>query len=211
MTRYPRQGKGRRWTAKELQAVPAIWKGDTLSDGDGLSGEVRTSLDGNVSVAFRFAFKWEGKVSWHYCGTWPMSTLEAIRTERDHARSLVRSGVRPTDAKRASKIEAQAQVEAVLAEVARKDAEDQPVRAMYESWLRDGVARADGNAEIRRSFEKDVLPSIGSKPVREVTEHDLRALLRQMLKRGVHRQTVRTYNDIVQMFSWQKNANRGAA
>lgn len=202
MTRYPRQGKGRRWTAKELQAVPAAWKGDTLSDGDGLSGEVRTSLDGDVSVAFRFAFKWEGKVSWHYCGTWPMNTLEAIRTERDHARSLVKSGVRPTDAKRASKIEAQAQVEAVLAEVARKDAEDQPVRVMYESWLRDGVARADGNAEIRRSFEKDVLPSIGTKPIREVTEHDLRALLRQMVKRGVHRQTVRTYNDIVQMFAW---------
>lgn len=202
MTRYPRQGKGRRWTVKELEAVPATWKADTLSDGDGLSGEVRTSSDGKVTVVFRYAFKWEGKVNWHYCGAWPMTALEAIRAERDHARSLLKTGVKPTDAKRASKIEAQAQVEAVLAEVVRKDVENQPVRAMFETWLRDGVARADGNAEIRRSFEKDVLPEIGNKPLREVTEHDLRTLLRTMAKRGVHRMAVRVYNDLVQMFAW---------
>jgi hypothetical protein len=46
LTRYPKQGKGRRWTVAELKALPASWKGDTLSDGDGLSGEVRVALDG---------------------------------------------------------------------------------------------------------------------------------------------------------------------
>ena len=74
--------------------------------------------------------------------------------------------------------------------------------------MRDGVTRADGSAELRRSFEKDVLPAIGPKPVREVTEHDLRAVLRVMVGRGVHRMAVRTYCDMVQMFAWGGGFNR---
>jgi len=75
-------------------------------------------------------------------------------------------------------------------------------REMYKSWLADGVVRKDGNAEIRRSFEKDVLPSIGDIPVRDITEHELRALLRAMVERGVNRMSVCVYNDLVQLFSW---------
>jgi hypothetical protein len=69
MTRYPRSGKGRRWTILELKAIPPDWKGDTIADGDGLVGEVRVARDNSVSLAFRCAFKWEGKLKWHYCGT----------------------------------------------------------------------------------------------------------------------------------------------
>ena len=202
MTRYPRQGKGRRWTVKELEAIRVEWKGDKLNDSAGLFGSVRVAAENGVSVHFSYAFKWEGKVAWHYCGTWPSTSLEAIRAERDRARGLTKEGINPTDAKRADKIEAQAKVEAIIAAAARQEAEDLPIRKMYEAWLQDGVARADGNAELRRSFEKDVLPAIGEVPVRAVTEHELRALLRAMVKRGVHRMTVRTYNDLIQLFAW---------
>jgi integrase len=202
VTRYPRQGRGRRWTVKELEAVPAAWKGDTLSDGDGLSGEVRLSDGGAVFLPFRYAFKWEGKVTWHYCGSWPAISLEAIRVERDRARALVKDGVKPSDAKRAAKIEAQARVEATIAEAARQDAENLPVQAMFEAWLRDGVKRADDNAELQRSFEKDVLPIIGGKPVRSVDEGDIRAVLRAVIGRGTYRMASRIYADLVQLFAW---------
>lgn len=46
MTRYPKAGKGGEWKVKELQVIPADWKGDTISDGGGLSGEVRVKADG---------------------------------------------------------------------------------------------------------------------------------------------------------------------
>ena len=36
MTRYPKSGKGSKWTIKELVAIKPEWKGDTLSDGEGL-------------------------------------------------------------------------------------------------------------------------------------------------------------------------------
>lgn len=202
MTRYPRQGKGRRWTVKELEAVQASWKGDTLSDGDGLSGEVRSSDGGAIFLPFRYAFKWEGKVTWHYCGSWPAASLETIRLERDRARALIKDGVRPTDAKRAAKIEAQAKIEATIAEAARQQAEDLPLRAMFDAWLGDGVKRADDNAELQRSFEKDVLPLIGDKPVRSVDEGDIRAVLRTVIGRGTYRMASRIYADLVQLFTW---------
>ena len=54
-------------------------------------------------------------------------------------------------------------------------------------WLKDGVARQDDNAELIRSFTKDVLPSIGKKPLRALTEKDILAMLRAVRERGVNR------------------------
>src|SRR5487761_2338917 len=108
MTRYPKSGKGSKWTIKELNAVGAEWKGDTLSDSEGLSGDVR--FTDSASINFRYAFKWGGKVAWHYCGSYPRTDMAAIREERDNARKLVKKGIDP----RASKIEAQAEVVATI-------------------------------------------------------------------------------------------------
>jgi len=52
MTRYPKRGKGARWTVKELEAVPAEWVGDHLADGDGLTGEIRIQR-GTMAVVWR--------------------------------------------------------------------------------------------------------------------------------------------------------------
>ena len=95
MTRYPKSGKGNKWTIKELNAASSEWKGDTLNDTDGLSGDVRTTSSGNISIAFRYGFKWQGKKYWHYCGAYPSSDMSAIREERDKARNLVKSGIDP--------------------------------------------------------------------------------------------------------------------
>lgn len=202
MTRYPKSGKGKKWTQLELKVVPAIWKGDTLSDGGGLSGEVRVSSDGVVSIRFKYAFKWIGKVTWYQCGTWPTASMESIRASRDTAKSLVKSGVNPNDHKKADRIEKQAEVLATIAQAEVEATENLNFSTMYEAWIADGVRRKDGNAEIRRSFEKDVLPHIGDAPVKEISEHELRSLLRAMVERGVNRMAVRIYNDVVQLFSW---------
>ena len=201
-TRYPKQGKGSRWTELGLKAIPSSWKGDYVADGEGLTGEVRVTSDGRVGVNFKYGYKWRGAGVKHYCGTWPEVTLAGVRAERDRARALVKAGVSPGDAKRAAKIEAQATVEATIAEAARRQAEDLPLRAMFEAWLRDGVKRADDNAELQRSFDKDVLPLIGGKPVRVVDENDVRAVLRAVIDRGTYRMASRLYADMVQLFAW---------
>lgn len=202
MTRYPKSGKGRKWTALELKAARPTWRGDTLSDGEGLIGEVRVASDLAVSVRFKYAFKWGSKVQWHQCGTWPTIGLDLIRTTRDKARDLVKTGVNPNDHKKAERLEKQAEVKAVIAEAARDAALNLPFRTMFKAWLTDGVARKDGNAELRRAFEKDILPTLAEIPVKGITEHDLRGVLRSMVQRGVNRMTVRLYNELVQLFSW---------
>ncbi|WP_369629393.1 MULTISPECIES: tyrosine-type recombinase/integrase [unclassified Variovorax] len=202
MTRYPRSGKGREWTVKELESIGTDWAGDSLSDGGGLVGSVRISKDGSASVRFKYAFRWAEKVTWYQCGTWPKVPLKEIRKARDEARSLVSQGVNPIDSKQAKKITNQAEVEAVIEKAKEDQLKNSDFNRMFRSWLKDGVARKDGNAELLRAFEKDVLPAIGPLPVKNLTEHELRAVLRAVVARGANRMCVRLYNDIVQLFAW---------
>jgi integrase len=179
------------------------WRGDTLSDGDGLSGEVRANSDNEISIRFKYAFKWKRKVTWHQCGTWPTSSLDAIRQERDRARDLVRAGINPSDQRKAARIEAQAKVDAVIAEAERQVAERRTNREMFEAWIMDGVVRADGNAELRRLFEKDLLPPLGDLEVRQTTDVHLRDTLRKVGRdRKCPGLAAMLLADLRQMYRW---------
>lgn len=203
MTRYPKSGRGRKWTVAELKAIPPDWRGDALRDGDGLVGAVRfISGDSTPRVHFRYEYKREGKKAWHYCGAWPMSSLDAIRRARDEARETLKRGLDPNAKREADRIEAREQVKATLAAEERRRAEDASVRDLYDQWIRDGVLRRDSNAALKRSFERDVLSTLGAKPVRLVTEHDVRSVLRALVARGVNRTAVEVHRNIKQMFRW---------
>lgn len=80
--------------------------------------------------------------------------------------------------------------------------ENLTVNDLFATWMTNGVRRKDGNAELQRSFDKDILPEIGDKTIRSVTEHDIRSALRKMVDRGVNRLTVVTYGNLTQMFLW---------
>jgi len=187
----------------ELKSVPKAWRGDTLSDGDGLSGEVRVNSDDEVSIRFKYAFKWERRVTWHQCGTWPAASLDGIRLERDRARDLVRAGTNPSDHRKASRIEAQAKVAAVIAETQRQLAERRTNREMFEAWIANGVVRSDGNAELRRLFEKDLLPPLGHLEVRQTTDVHLRDALRKVgRQRKCAGLAAMLLADLRQMYRW---------
>lgn len=201
MNRYPKRGKGFRWTVKELEAIAPTWNGDTLADGDGLQGEVRVHGT-NVSVSWRYAYKWEGKTKRYYCGSWPGISLDQIRGDRDQAREWIRSGINPNDQKRATRIDAQRQVEAALAEEAKRQADDLTFKDLYDAWISDGVRRSDDNAELKRIFDKDVLPQVGQVALRKLSEHDIRAALRLVVARGANRLAVVIFTAIRQMLVW---------
>ncbi len=207
MTRYPKSGKGSKWTIKELDAIKSEWKGDTLNDSDGLSGEVRFSEA--VSIHFRFAFKWLDKVAWHYCGAYPANDMVAIRDERNKARDLVKAGVDPRTEKKAAKIEAQAAVMAVIEAEAQRveaaravDMQALPVSALYAAWIKDGVSRSDDNKYIMQSFGKHAIPALGNIEVRHLSEHHLRDLYRAIIATGKVATAVELSKDIGQMLRW---------
>jgi integrase len=202
VTRYPKSGKGRKWTVVELKAIDGAWKGDVVSDGAGLVGEVRVADGGATSIHFRYGYRWKGKRAWHYCGHWPRSSLEDIRNARDEARRLLRSGVNPTVSREAERIEEQRRVREIIQAEERRRTENVSFQSMFDAWIADGVARADGNVELRRSFGKDVLPTLGGVRVKDVTEHHLRAVLRKVVSRGVNRTAITLSQDLRQMFAW---------
>ncbi len=200
MTRYPKSGKGSKWTIKELAAIKPEWKGDTLSDGEGLSGEVRFS--GSVSIHFRYAFKWADKVAWHYCGAYPANDMTTIREERDKARALVKAGIDPRANKKVVKIEAQAAIVEVIRADEQKRTEALTFNDLYKVWIKDGVNRSDGNKYITQSFGKHAIPVLGNIEVRHLTENHLRDVYRAIIAAGKTATAVELSKDIGQMLRW---------
>jgi integrase len=200
MTRYPKSGKGSKWTIKELAAIKPEWKGDTLSDGEGLSGEVRFS--GSVSIHFRYAFKWADKVAWHYCGAYPANDMTAIRKERDKARELVKAGIDPRAQKVVARIEARTAIEEAIRADELKRTEALTFNDLYGAWIKDGVNRSDGNKYITQSFGKHAIPALGNIEVRHLTEHHLRDVYRAIIAAGKTATAVELSKDIGQMLRW---------
>lgn len=188
-------------TAKQLEALTSADDGKTLREDGGLVAKVRAGVRG-VTVLFRYEFKLDGTKRDHRLGSWPKKSLAQIRAERDEVRATVTKGIDPSTARKAAKIEAQAAIAATIAEAERQAAENKTVAELFEEWMHDGVSRQDGNAELRRSFTKDVLPLIGKKPLRNLTEKDLLAVLRSIKARGLNRTVVIRNNDIGQMLRW---------
>jgi integrase len=84
----------------------------------------------------------------------------------------------------------------------RDQTDNLAVNDLFTAWLTDGVRRKDGNAELQRSFNADLLPKIGDKSIKALSEHDLRDVLRTLVGRGVNRAAVVMRNNLMQMFAW---------
>jgi len=188
-------------TAKLLEALTSGDDGRILREAGGLVARVRAGVRG-VTVQFRFEYKQDGLKRDQSLGSWPKKSLAQIRSERDEVKATASKGIDPTAARKAAKIEAQAAIASTIAEAERHAAENKTVADLFDEWIRDGVSRQDGNAELIRSFNKDVLPLLGKKPLRNLTEKDLLAVLRLVKARGINRTVVIRSKDIGQMLRW---------
>jgi integrase len=133
-------------------------------------------------------------------------SLADARSEVAAIRALARQGidvqVQAEEARRADmKRDEEALKSATASDVlARRD--KLTFGDLFNAWLADGVRRKDGNAELRRSFNADVLPTLGACRISDLTEHELRALLRAVVSRGANRTAVIIRNNLTQLFSW---------
>jgi len=202
MTRYPKAGKGRKWSVKELEAITSDWRGDTLSDGDGLSGQVRFNSTGGLLIPFRYAFKWEGKVNWFYCGSFPANELSDIRQARDDARESLRQGVDPRVSKTANKIESRNAVSEVIQREEKRKADALTIKDMFDAWVVDGVRRKDCNKYIIQTFNKYVIPAIGRVEVRNLDERNLSKIYKEIVANGKNTTAFELSKDVKQMLVW---------
>ncbi|NHZ38236.1 tyrosine-type recombinase/integrase [Massilia rubra] len=189
-------------TQRTLEAIQSDQTGTIIRDEGNLFGRVRVKADGKVAVSFYYRYRYEGKAKDISCGTWPTDSLAEIRAARDAARAKLASGLNPAAEKKLERHDRKEETTARLAALELQRIENLTVKDMFDAWLLDGVRRKDGNAELRRSFGADVLPAIGPIAIKDLTEHDLRGVLRVMVARGVNRAAVMVRNSLTQMFTW---------
>lgn len=189
-------------TQKALEAIKADQDGQVVRDEGNLFGNIRVKTNGTIAISFYYRFRFDGKHRDFSCGTWPTDSLAKIRANRDAAKTKVARGIDPLAEKKLLKHEANSGIEKKLTEIKQLQADSLTLQDMFDGWLKDGVRRQDGNAELMRSFKADVLGKIGVAQIKLLTEHELRAVLRDMVSRGVNRAAVIMFNDLRQMFAW---------
>lgn len=188
-------------TQKYLESLTDSADGQTLREAGGLVAKVRIGKRG-ITVMFRFEYKFEGKKRDLRLGTWPKLSLAEIRKSRDNARHLLLQEIDPATARKAAKYEAQRALEQEIQIHETKSDDDLTVEDLFNEWLEHGVARKDGNAELMRSFSKDVLPTLQRIRIKDLSEKHLLKTYKTVKERGVNRTVVILHNDISQMLKW---------
>lgn len=202
-------------TVKQLEALRPEHNGTTIRDDGNLIGRVRVSGSGEElyqSVSFYFRYKRNQKLHDLSCGTWPKTGLLEIRANRDKARSLLAQGIDPVNERKAAKLKAKADLaEAIAAELSRLDSlarhrSRKTIRDLFEHWSKiDLLRHKDGGKEIRRMFEKDVLPRIGDLAVEDITKAHVLMVVDEIQARGVHRMAKMIFSLMRQMFRFAQD------
>lgn len=132
-------------------------------------------------------------------------TLKEARTKAGEYSRLYQSGIldlRDHLEAEQARAEAQRQVEirALQASVEALDAR-LTVRQLFERWATvDLINRKDEGKEVRRMFEKDILPSLGHLPIEEVRKRHITEVTDALLARGVNRMAKVIFSLMRQMF-----------
>ena len=146
-------------TDTALKALKPKAKPYTLADDRGLYVEVFPT----GGVIWRFRYRLNGKQEKLTLGKYPALTLKNARIKRDEAAQAAAMGKSPAQQKQ-------------LAKVAAADANT--VAEFGERYFREIVAKDRQDTAIpRRYFDKSIVPAIGSRPVRDVTTEDVRAII----------------------------------
>lgn len=196
-------------TVKALEALTQDRHGERLSLGESLYGKVRAGKDGAVSVYVDWRYKFAGKLRTLPIGTWPSTSLKALRDRRDELHTELRSGIDPAERQRIDRLTAQADLsEAKANQHARLEAlaarqTRLTVRGLFDLWKQhDLKKRADKGSEAQRAFERDVFPIIGDMAAADVTKAHIQTIVDNMMGRDVLRMTKRVLADLRQMFGF---------
>lgn len=137
-----------------------------VSDDRGLYVEVLPS----GSIVWRYRYRLDGKREKLTLGKYPALTLKNARLKRDEAAHLVALGQSPAQKKQQEKV---------------AGAEDATVADFAERFFKDIQSRDRKDVTMpRRYLEKDILPHIGSKPVRDITAEDVRSAIWRKKEQG---------------------------
>lgn len=157
-----------------------------VADGNGLVIEVMTT----GTKVWRFRYSLNGKRQpLVTIGDYRMISLRVARAKAQKYAEMVASGVSPAaTARRDRGAESKA-------DVLREGAE------LYLATEMAGKS-AEYQRTTRRALEKDVLPAIGGKPIKAVTEDDIRSICDQIKSRGSPKMALHTRNAVKRLYAY---------
>jgi integrase len=176
-------------TDREIKTAKSDDKDSFLSDGLGLYLRVRTS--GTKTWLYRY--KISKTTKWLELGTYPNLSLSEARLKCQESTALKKNGVDPVT-KRKKDILKNLAESAVLQKKTT-------VNDLYIKWLfLELSSRKDSGHEVKRAFEKDVLPKIGKLTAEDVTKKLIGEIVDEILARGSNRMAKVIFSNLRQMF-----------
>ncbi|EPF6666631.1 TPA: tyrosine-type recombinase/integrase [Klebsiella pneumoniae] len=156
-------------TDLEIRRSKPLDKPYTLNDGNGLS----LLVEPNGSKGWRFRYRFDGKPKMLSLGTYPLTSLTEARQKRDEAKKLVAAGINPSDVRKRDKQDRQNEISNTFESIARE-------------WYEKRIDRwsVSYSEEMLKTFETDVFPYIGGRPIADIKPMELMGVLSRLDERG---------------------------
>ena len=183
-------------TDRQIHSSKAVGPDLFLSDGKGLYLRIRPS--GSKTWLYRYKDS-DKRTQWFEIGIYPNCSLNEARLNAAQLKLKRISGIDPVEEKRQN-IEQKKIKEAI--EKANFQAK-MSVLDLFNNWeKRELASRKDKGAEVRRSFEKDVLPTLGPVPAKDITRAMIVRILDKVVERGARIIARNLLGDLRQMFGF---------
>jgi integrase len=167
-----------------------------LTDGQCLYLRIRP--DGSKDWMFIYRFGPEGRKRKISFGSLVDLPLASARLKRNEYRESIKRGIDPQLLRAQREAEQEAQRNALAAVSARLT-----VKQLFERWERVELSgRKDGGKEVRRSFEKDVLPVLGDLAAEDVKRANIATILDNVVERDARILARNLLGDLRQMFGF---------
>ncbi|EKN5154061.1 TPA: tyrosine-type recombinase/integrase [Yersinia enterocolitica] len=155
--------------ARQVETAKPKEKSYKLTDGGGLYLEISVS----GAKYWRMKYRYGGKEKRIAFGVYPHISLADARQKREAAKKLLASGTDPGETKKAEKL-------------AQKMAMENSFESMAREWHKNKADRWSlrYREEIIDTFEKDIFPFIGRRPIADIKPMELLETLKRMEKRG---------------------------
>lgn len=140
-----------------------------LSDEKGLY----LSVEASGAKYWRYKYRFNKKEKLLALGVYPETSLKQARIRHQQARTILQSGVDPSEMRKATRL-------------ASHEAEENSFEMTALEWFAKQKPTWSENhwSKVERMMTKDLLPYLGKKPISEITPPELLATLRRIESRG---------------------------
>lgn len=173
--------------ATGVQQAKGAAKSFKMQDGGGLY----LMVNPNGSKYWRYNYRFAGKRKTLALGVYPDTGLAAVRKLHQTARETLATGIDPSEAKR---------IERITRHLASADSFEAVATEWYESKLHE---KSDSYRDrTNRLLKNDLYPSLGSRPISQITSSELLMVLRKVEARGAVNMAHRAKQTAGQVFRY---------